>query len=31
MEDDLAIIERVIAEHKTIRQGFHKLTGAGGQ
>ena len=25
MEDDLAVIERVIAEHETIRQSFHKL------
>lgn len=25
METDLAIIERVIAEHKTIQQNFHKL------
>jgi len=25
MEDDLAIIERVIDEHKTIKQRFHKL------
>ncbi|MBM4448821.1 MAG: hypothetical protein FJ015_06275, partial [Chloroflexi bacterium] len=25
MEDDLAIIERVIAEHKTIRQHFQRL------
>ena len=25
MEDDLSIIERVIAEHKTIRQGFENL------
>jgi hypothetical protein len=25
MEDALTTIERVIAEHKTIRQGFHKL------
>jgi len=25
MEDDLAIIEKVIAEHKTIRQRFHNL------
>ena len=25
MEDDLAVIERVIAEHKTITQGFHTL------
>jgi hypothetical protein len=25
MEDDLSIIERVIAEHKAVRQGFHKL------
>ena len=25
MEDDLSIIERVIAEHKTIRQGFQNL------
>ena len=25
MEDDLAIIERVIDEHKTIRQRFHNL------
>jgi iron-sulfur cluster repair protein YtfE (RIC family) len=25
MEDDLAVIEKVIAEHKTIRQRFHKL------